>query len=99
MIKSKNIVNHVIDAHTEHPDLLIVDESTWQMIKSILCKRSTKIIFHLSNTCLLHVHNVFFHGLILSVNVKLSYLEKDWSQNIKMGFEIINGIIEKGGAI
>jgi len=58
-----------VNADTKHPDLLIVDESTWLVVKSILTKRSAEIILHLGNTCLMHVQNVVFLGFIIGINI------------------------------
>lgn len=99
MVESKNAVKHVVDADSEHPDLLIVDETTRLMVESILTKRGAEIILHLSNTSLVHVHNIILLRLILSINVQTLLFEEDWSQFFKIIFEIFNSIIEKGCAI
>jgi len=55
MVKSNNAVDHVVNTHSEHPDLLIVDETTWLMIESILSEGGAEIILHLGNTSLMDV--------------------------------------------
>ena len=46
VIKVEHTGDEVVEVDAEHPDLLIVQETAWLVVKTILPKGSTEIILH-----------------------------------------------------
>lgn len=55
MVHSEDISKEMVNIYSKHPDLLVIDESTWPMVESILVESSREAYSKLTDDGAVHI--------------------------------------------
>jgi len=84
VIKVEHTGDEVVEVDAEHPDLLIVQETAWLVVKTILPKGSTEIILHFDDARVVQVQDLCIFAFILVVEVGLTEFQEAWSKLLEI---------------